>query len=152
VTRNVNTDLVAGIIGLVVAGVFWSSIDPDVGRLSIMFPRAMVVILALVAAALVVKGFVNAQRNDLFVDGNNLRWIVTGVIFFLWILATIYIGFWVSSVVGLTVMVYYLSRARITPTPRMVAGWLVIVMAEVTFFYLIFTKLLLVPLPQGWLF
>jgi hypothetical protein len=152
--KNANTDLIAGIFGFFITSVFWFSIDPDISHLSIMFPKAMVIIMGIIAAALVVKGLIKtkAQHGDMFTEGSNLRWIITGILFFLWVVAVAYIGFWVSSVVGISVIVYYLSRAVQRPSLVRVLGWVGIIIGEVTFFYLIFTKLLDVPLPADLLF
>jgi hypothetical protein len=152
--KNANTDLMAGIFGLIITGVFWFSIDPDISHLSIMFPKAMVIIMGIIAAALVVKGLIKtrAQHSDMFAEGSNQRWIITGILFFVWVVAVAYIGFWVSSVVGISVIVYYLARAVQRPSLVRVLSWVAIIIGEVTFFYLIFTKLLDVPLPADLLF
>lgn len=152
--KNANTDLIAGIFGLIITAVFWFSIDPDISHLSIMFPKAMVFLLGIIAAALVVKGMIKAkaQHGDIFAEGSNQRWIVTGILFFLWVIAVAYIGFWVSSVAGITVIVCYLARAVQRPSLLKVLGWVAVVIGEVTFFYLIFTRLLDVPLPADLLF
>jgi hypothetical protein len=152
--KNANTDLMAGLFGLIITGVFWFSIDPDISHLSIMFPRTMVIIMGIISAALVIKGLIRskAQYGDMFAEGSNLRWITTGVLFFMWVIAVAYIGFWVSSVVGITVIVCYLSLAVQRPSLLKVLGWVAVVSGEVTFFYLIFTRLLDVPLPADILF
>jgi hypothetical protein len=46
-------------------------------------------------------------------------------------------------------MAAYLATARRQITLGVLAIWLVIVICEVAFFYLIFTQLLHVPLPEG---
>jgi hypothetical protein len=152
--KNANTDLIAGLFGLVITGVFWFSIDPDISHLSIMFPKTMVILMGIISAALMIKGFIKtkAQHGDMFVEGSNVRWMITGVLFFMWVIAVAYIGFWVSSVVGITVIVSYLSCAVQRPSLLKVLGWVAIVAGEVTFFYLIFTRLLDVPLPADILF
>lgn len=152
--KNANTDLIAGLFGVVITGVFWFSIDPDISHLSIMFPKTMVIIMGIISAALVVKGLIKtkAQHGDMFSEGNNVRWIITCALFFMWVIAVAYIGFWVSSVVGITVIVSYLSSAVQRPSLLKVLGWVAIVTGEVTFFYLVFTRLLDVPLPADILF
>lgn len=150
--KNANTDLIAGIVGVILTGFFFFSIDPETSHLSIMFPKSLVIILGLVSAGLVVKGVINGQRGNMFAEGSNVRWLLTGVLLFLWIIAVIYIGFWVSTVAGIFTIVFYLSRARRRVSPAVALGWLAIVAAEVTFFYLVFTRLLHVPLPTGLLF
>ena len=152
--KNANTDLMAGLFGLTITGVFWFSIDPDISHLSIMFPRTMVIIMGIISVALVVKGLIKtkAQHGDMFAEGSNQRWIITGILFFAWVIAVGYIGFWVSSVVGILAIAYYLARAVQPPSLVKFLGWVAIVVVEVTFFYLIFTKLLDVPLPADLLF
>jgi hypothetical protein len=149
VIRNTNTDLVAGVIGLGLSTVFWFSIERDIMRLSIMFPKAMIAIMALISVVLLVKGFKKAEHQNLFDVGSNLRVAVTGLIFFSWGVAIAYLGFFVSSVVAIFAMAAYLAMARRQLTPGVLALWLVIVICEVAFFYLIFTQLLHVPLPEG---
>ena len=152
--KNANTDLIAGLFGMTITAVFWFFIDPDISHLSIMFPKAMVIIMGIISAALVVKGLIKtkAQHGDMFAEGSNQRWIITGILFFVWVIAVAYIGFWVCSVVGISFIVYYLSRAVQRPSLVRVLGWVAIVIGEVTFFYLIFTRLLEVPLPADLLF
>lgn len=152
--KNANTDLVAGTFGLIITGVFWFSIDPEISHLSIMFPKAMVMIMGIISAALVVKGLIKtkAQYGEIFAEGSNQRWMVTGILFFAWVIAIAYIGFWVSSVVGITVIVCYLACAVQRLSLLRVLGWVAIVIGEVTFFYLVFTRLLEVPLPADLLF
>ncbi len=150
--KNANTDLISGIIGLVTAMLFWLSIDPEVSNLSIMFPRAMIYFLVVFAVALIFKGLTRAHRVDMFAEGNNIRWIVTGILLFLWITGVAYIGFWVSSVVFISIIVYYLSLAQGKTPLLTVIVWVGIVIAIVTFFYLVFSQLLHVPLPADLLF
>jgi hypothetical protein len=149
VIRNANTDLLAGTIGLGLSLLFWFSIDREIMRLSIMFPKAMILIMALISVLLVVKGFMKADRQNLFDLGSNLRVSVTGMFFFAWGIAIVYLGFFTASVLAIFTITAYLATARRKVTPGTLAIWLVIVICEVAFFYLIFTQLLHVPLPQG---
>jgi hypothetical protein len=77
---------------------------------------------------------------------------VTGVLFFLWVLFMPVFGFFVSTVLFMTAIVGYLARARMRLTIGKFIVWVPIIIAEVTFFYLIFTKVLYVPLPEGLFF
>ncbi|MFZ0242815.1 MAG: tripartite tricarboxylate transporter TctB family protein [Desulfobacterales bacterium] len=151
--RDVNTDLVAGLLGLVLTGVFWYSIDPEIMRLSIMFPKAMIAIMGLISAGLVIRGFTKAAEHaDIFSVGGNLRVVVTGGLFFAWAIAISYLGFFVSSVLAIAGMALYLASARRRVGLPQIGSWTVIALAVVTFFYLIFTRILHVPLPKGWFF
>jgi len=149
--REVNTELIAGIAGLLLTAVFFFGLE-DVSWMSIIFPKTVVYIMAIISVLLVVKGFVKPSRHRIFSDGSNTRWIVTGILFFSWVLAMPFLGFFVSTVVFMTAIVAYLASARMPLTIMKFIVWVPIVIAEVTFFYLIFTKVLYVPLPEGMFF
>jgi hypothetical protein len=146
--RRANTDLLSGILGLAIAGVFWWS-RGDVGRLSIMFPHALLFLLATFSVALVVKGLVRPERRSIFAEGDRAKIIGTCAILFVWVVAISYIGFFLSSVAGFWGMACYLASSRRKVTMLLAAKLLCVVLVEVTFFYLIFAKLLYVPLPTG---
>jgi hypothetical protein len=101
---------------------------------------------------LVVMAFINPTHARIFSVGSNSRWIVTGILFFLWVIFMPILGFFVSTVVSMTAIVGFLARARMRVTIGKLMIWTPIVIAEVTFFYLIFTKILYVPLPEGLFF
>lgn len=149
--REVNTELISGIIGLIITSTFFFGLE-DVSWMSIVFPRTVVYILFLISAILVVLGFVKPTRRQIFNVGSNARWIVTGILFFGWVLCMPVLGFFVSTVIFMTIIVGYLAQARTTLTVKKFMVWIPIVIAEVTFFYLIFTKVLYVPLPTGMFF
>ena len=77
--------------------------------------------------------------------------MVTGITLFAWVIAINWVGFYVSSVVSISFLAYYLALARRQVPLRQFAVWVVIIAIEVAIFYLIFTRLLYVPLPEGWL-
>jgi hypothetical protein len=147
-TRRANTDLLSGIIGLAIAGVFWWG-RGEVGRLSIMFPHALLLLLAAFSVGLMVKGLVRPDRRSIFSEGDRAKIIGTCAILFTWVVAIPYIGFFLASVAGFWVMTCYLATSRRNVTPLLAAKLFCVVLAEVTFFYLIFAKLLYVPLPTG---
>ena len=147
-TRRANTDLLSGIIGLGLAGVFWWG-RGDVGRMSIMFPHALLFLLAAFSVALVVKGIIRPDRRSIFAEGDRAKIIGCCAILFVWVVAISYTGFFLSSVAGFWGMTCYLASSRRQVTLKLAAKLLCVVVAEVTFFYLIFTKLLYVPLPTG---
>jgi len=101
--KNANSDLWAGCIGLALSVAFWFSIDEEIMHLSIMFPKAMIAIMALISILLLIKGILKAERQDLFNVGSNRRVIITALIFFAWGVAISYLGFFVSSVLAILV-------------------------------------------------
>ena len=90
-----------------------------------------------------------ADRQNLFDVGSNLRVVLTGALFFAWGTAVAYLGFFTASVLAIFTMTAYLATARRKLALSVLTIWLVIVICEVAFFYLIFTQLLHVPLPRG---
>lgn len=146
--REINTLIISGIIGLLLTAVFFSHLE-NISWMSIGFPKTVVYIMGLVSVILVVLGFVKPSRDQIFNVGSNVRWIVTGVLFFLWASLMPVLGFFASSVIFMTAIVGYLARVRTEVTIKKFLVWIPIVIAEVTFFYLIFTQVLHVPLPQG---
>jgi hypothetical protein len=149
--REVNTDITGGIIGILLTAVFFFALE-DISWMSIIFPKTIVYLLALISGLLIFKGFLKPSRRQIFNTGSNTRWIVTGILFFLWVLVMPVFGFFVSTVVFMTAIVAYLAHARMPLTIGKLIVWVPIVIAEVTFFYLIFTKVLYVPLPEGLFF
>ena len=149
--REVNTEIVSGVIGLLLTAVFYFALE-DISWMSIIFPETIVYLMAIISGILVLKGFIKPSRHRIFNVGSNPRWIVTGILFFLWVLVMPVIGFFVSTVVCMTAIVAYLASARMPLTIKKFIVWVPIVIAEVTFFYLIFTKVLYVPLPEGLFF
>ena len=149
--REVNTDIIGGVIGLLLTAIFFFALE-DISWMSIIFPTTIVYLMAIISGLLILKSFLKPSRRQIFNVGSNTRWIVTGILFFLWVLVMPVFGFFVSTVVFMTVIVAYLARARMPLTIGKFIVWVPIVIAEVTFFYLIFTKVLYVPLPEGMFF
>lgn len=146
--REINTEITSGVVGLMLTAVFFFNLE-NISWMSIGFPRTVVYIMGLVSGVLIVMGLVKPSRHRVFSVGSNTRWIVTGVLFFLWVLLMPVLGFFISTVVFMTIIVGYLAGARQRLTIKKFMVWIPIVLAEVTFFYLIFTRVLHVPLPQG---
>ncbi len=149
--REINTEITSGVIGLMLTAVFFFNLE-NISWMSIGFPKTVVYIMGFVSGILVVAGFIKPSRDPIFSVGSNTRWMVTSVLFFLWVLLMPVLGFFVSTVVFMTIIVGYLAGARQRLTIKKFMVWIPIVLAEVTIFYLIFTKVLHVPLPGGTFF
>lgn len=148
IRQNVNTDLIAAIIGFSVMGMFWGA-RKDVGHLSIMFPNALLILIGIFSTILLAKAFIKADRDAIFSNGNQLRIIGTGAFLIVWVLGIMYIGFLTTSLIVFPVMVCYLASARQKFTLAKIAIWSAISCCEVLLFYFIFSKFLQVPLPTG---
>ena len=149
--REVNTEIVSGAIGLLLTAIFFFALE-DVFWMSNVFPKTIIIIMGFLACILVIRGIVKPTRDRIFNVGSNVRWMVTGILFFAWVLLMPVLGFFVSTVVFMTIIVAYLAQARMQVTISNFFTWIPIVIAEVTLFYLIFTKILYVPLPTGMFF
>ena len=149
--RQINTDLFSGFFGLAFAAFFWFSRE-GVGRLSIMFPNALLILAAVFSVALIIKGIVLAEHSQVFTEGNRVRIAVTAGSLFLWLLAIGNLGFYSASVVIFFFLVCYLASARQKLEPRRLILWLLIILGQVAFFDQIFARFLYVPLPRGLLF
>lgn len=149
--KNINTDFICGIIGFLIMG-FFLSFRGDIGRLSIMFPNAVLWIMAGISGALVIKGLARPEMRPFFTEGNHLRVIIAAATLFGWVIGIIWIGFYVSSLLAFSFLAYYLALARRKVSLPRLAVWIGIIALEIGFFDLIFSKLLFVPLPRGILF
>ena len=148
--KTVNADVFSGAVGLIVAAIFWFSIE-QVSWLSIRFPQYLIAIIVILSVVLLAKGWFKPEKLEVFNDGNNRRIVVTSASLFVWCIAINYIGFFVSSVAVIGFLAWYLARVRREVNLKTMALWLVIITVKVGFFYLVFTKLLYVPLPKGFL-
>src|SRR5690625_2623924 len=80
---RLNTDLAAGLFGLLFATVFWWS-RGGLSPLSSIFPEAVLTVMTVVSVALVIKGFVRADVRRVYDEGNRVRLLVTTLILFAW--------------------------------------------------------------------
>lgn len=149
--RPLNTDLLGGAIGLGLAALFWLTRE-QWSFWSAVFPNLTLAVLALLSVALLVKGFVRPERLPLIAEGNRVRVLVTAVVLLLWAFAIRPVGTLGSSLVAFWGLAIYLGSAGQRVTAVDAVKWLVVVAVELGLLYLIFTRILGVPLPRGlWL-
>ena len=137
-------DLLAGTILLVVSGVFWFQREPMTTSSSI-FPDFVLVVLALSGLAIIALGVLRADRSrePRQVDLRMLA-VAAGLVL-AWALAMGLIGFTITGTVGFVIMALLVREGR--PTTRTVVTDLVVGGVVVVGCFLIFTRVLLVPLP-----
>lgn len=148
--KEVNTDLISGLLGLILTGVFYFSTE-DISFLSIVFPSYLTYILGVISVSLLIKAWMKPAKRPIFTDGNNVRVIVIGATLLVWWMAIRIIGFFTASVLVMMFIVCYLALVQRRLTAKAVFLWTLIVVGEVSLFYLIFTRVLHVPLPKGFL-
>jgi hypothetical protein len=150
-TWRVNTDLAAGFIGLAFAAIFWFS-RGRLGPLSALFPETVLILTALISAMLLVKGAMRPSVRAVFEEGDRKRIVVITLILFAWWWLIGWLGFAVASVLVMLTIVWYLAMVEGQVRLPKVALWLGIVIVEVGFFYLVFTRLLFIRPPRGLFF
>lgn len=148
---RVNTDLVAGLFGLVFTAAFWFSMG-RLSTLSSVFPETVLALTGVISVALLVKGLLRPETRAVFDEGDRVRLVVTTAILFSWWWLIGFLGFFVASVLVFLLLVWYLAIAQRQVGLRRLGFWAVVVLAEVSFFYLVFSKLLYIRPPRGLFF
>lgn len=150
-TWRVNTDLAAGLFGLLFAAIFWLS-RGRLGPLSSIFPETVLMLTAAFSAMLLVKAFWRPSVRPVYDEGDRRRLVVVALILFGWWWLIGFIGFAVASVLVMLTLVWYLALVEGQVRLPQVALWLGIVIVEVGLFYFVFTRLLYIRPPRGLFF
>ncbi|MFP4137913.1 MAG: tripartite tricarboxylate transporter TctB family protein [Halomonas sp.] len=145
---RLNTDIAAGIFGLAFAALLWFP-RGDIGRLSLIFPRAVLVIMTLLAITLVIKGFVRPGGREIEITGSPRRLVTVIVGFFAWWGLVEVLGFLLATLIAFFLLTWYLARVESPVTGRRLLRWTPVILALVVGFYLVFTEVLNVRLPTG---
>jgi hypothetical protein len=145
---TVNTDFWgAGILFFFAIG-FWSQMDPDFTRYGAYFPNRLIPCLFILGVLLVVKGFVKPAYLPSFWKAMNASMIFTIATGVAWVFTLEWLGFAFSSIVAILALLIRFMPASLKQ-PALLAKYVVIALGEVGFIYLLFEKLLYVPLPVG---
>lgn len=145
---RLNTDLAAGVFGLLFAALLWFPRE-SMGRLSIIFPRAILVITVVISLALVVKAFIKPAARQVHIEGNPVRLVVMIAVLFVWWYAIGLLGFLLATAIVFFGLTWYLARVEGPVSMRRLAQWVPIVALLTGAFYLAFTQVLNVRLPSG---
>lgn len=145
---RLNTDIVAGILGLLIAAVFWLPREP-MGPLSIGFPRAVIAAMVVLSAVLIVKGFIRPSAREIEIEGDPARLLIMIGVLIAWWVGIRYLGYLVSTLAVFLGITVYLARVQRPVSGRDLLVWVPIVLAVVGGFYLIFVFVLNVRPPSG---
>lgn len=145
---RLNTDLAAGILGLAFAALLWLPRE-ELGRLSIIFPRAMIVITVLLSLALVIKAFVKPADRQIEIEGSPLRLVIGIAVLFAWWYAIGVLGFLLATAIAFFGFTWFLARIEMPVSARRLAMWVPIMALLIGVFYVAFTEVLSVRLPTG---
>jgi hypothetical protein len=148
---RLNTDIAAGLFGLAFAALLWFP-RSDIGRLSIIFPRAILIVLSLLAIILVIKGFIRPGGREIEITGSPRRLITVIIGFFVWWGLVEVFGFLLATLLAFYALTWYLARVETAVTWQRLLRWTPVILMLVVGFYLIFKEVLNVRLPSGLFF
>lgn len=144
-------------IGLAVLFVIFGAwVLSETGPMTAMgsvFPRAIAIAMIVFSVALIIQQLRRPARagSDPLVtpSGSSPRRIALAAVMAVWALAMPVVGFFVTSLLAFLVL---LAVANYDGwTVRRAVGYGAVGLAVVTGFYVLFVKILLVPVPGGWL-
>jgi hypothetical protein len=144
-----NADRVSAIIILGICAYFWVE-SRNFTRFGYLFPQVIVIILGLLSLALLVVSFVKPVERVLFKKEEGISYlpvVLSVVLMIAWVFFIKLLGFLVTSVVFVSLMLILFDRRK-----RSLGYYLVkvgTVALVVGAFYLFFARLLLVPFPRG---
>ena len=140
--------LVTAVAMLVVsAWVLWES--QSYTELAAVFPRTVALVLALASGILIVRCLMRLQLPAKVEAGSHLRRAVLVLALVGWVALIPVIGFFIASLLGFIVCGL---TARYEPWPmRRWVGFVTMALAAVALFYGLFSEVLKVPFPRGWL-
>lgn len=155
--RAVNTDLIAGLLGLGFTLLFFLARENWM-PLSAAWPNTILGFLLIFSLALLGKAVLAPQHWEIFREGSRRRILVAVASLIAWGLGVHYLGFASASFVVFMFLWWYVGHAVAetegTPeaAPSTVTAYLraaVVTAAVIGVFYVIFTRMLYVPLPGG---
>ncbi|MFY9382728.1 MAG: tripartite tricarboxylate transporter TctB family protein [Acetomicrobium sp.] len=143
-----NSDLYGGLVMLVFAAMFWFHIG-DFTKFGLMFPKVIIVLLAVTGIALIVKSKIKPQYVESFIKEINKYMAATMLWSLIWVLSANYVGFFVASTISMWAIQWTLSDERNLKTTIVS---LAVAIGSVFVIYHIFTQYLYIFFPQGFLF
>ena len=157
--KRANTDVLAGLTGVLVFGIFWLARE-DWRPSSAVWPESILYAIIVLSVILLVRGVIQRDVEEIFGEGSKRRMGVAAGGLALWGFAVYYMGFAVASFLMFVAFTWFVTRAEQrtspevapSPTPVTWAFWLGIIVFEIALLYIVFSMILLVPLPQGFAF
>lgn len=146
--RLARTELLCAGILLAVAVAFWVQRE-STGRLTEAFPDFVLVVLVLLAVGIAVRALLRKQgeaTDETPVSTVDKRFLAAAMVVLpVWAIGMGLVGFTISGVLAFVVLAQLIRRER--PRPVSVARDTVVGAVLVVAAFLVFTRVLLVPLP-----
>lgn len=147
-----NADRISSIAILGLCAYFWIE-SRRFTMFGLLFPQAVVIALGLLALALLIVSFFRKREKVKALEQTGVKYlniIAAGLLLIAWTFFIKLLGFVVTSAVFFSVIaIMFDSRKK---TALYLLKKIAVVVATVGFFYLFFSKVLLVPFPRGVLF
>jgi len=143
-----NTDLIVTIFMLIVVIVFWSQIQKLSSHLDIIFPKFILICMLILSLILLVKSLVKPDRKSLFLIKNKINLFTAVIAGILWISLFPVLGFFISSIIIFIFLTITLGE-KSEKTPKKIISTVIVSLILVITVYLLFSKVLEVPLPKG---
>jgi hypothetical protein len=143
-----NADLIVGCFTTAL-GIVVYAVTRDISPLGIVFVNTVLVIMGVLSAVILVKGFVRPERLKFFESAMERNNVVAGVgILLVYLIFLPLVGFLPASYVFYFVFNTYLTDDNRFATRNLIQSAAISVLV-VTAFYFIFHHFLEVPLPTG---
>ncbi|MBA2443593.1 MAG: tripartite tricarboxylate transporter TctB family protein [Rubrobacter sp.] len=146
IRQRINSDLVSGGVVLLAVLVFWSQRD-FTNPLARSLPDTILALLTVLALVLVVRGIVQPQSSSPFTGTKSLGLLVAVALLVAWVFLVSPLGFLYSGI-----LMFFVASLYMREWPIRVKGLIldaVVSVLVVGGVYLIFTRVLLVPLSPS---
>jgi hypothetical protein len=155
--RVLNTDVVSGVLGLAITLVFYSARE-NWTPLSAQWPNAILIFMGACSLLLIAKGLIAATRWPVFDEGNPRRMVWAMGLLVLWGVLLPRLGFILTSI-GMFYAFWFVVGQGVLREQNdsrqfpLLAHLRVLVVASMLVMgsHWLFSKILFVPLPRGFL-
>ena len=142
-----NADLIIGFSSLAVAGVVFVA-TRDLSRLGGLFVNYTLVVILILSALMLIKGFVKPQRLSFLESSAERNNVIIGVVILVvYLILMPLVGFLPASYLFYAIFNLYLAQDRWSL--KNILRSVLISAVVVTVFYMVFRFLLAVPLPEA---
>lgn len=150
---NTNVNMISGLVALILGGLFYiltygfPDIDTDILGPDFL-PKLYSVFLVIFGLILIINAIIKKKRETAEMRSTNhsfLYGLASMLIVFIYILVLPYIGFYISTILVMLALLYFLKVRNYVILFSVSLG-------TITFLFIIFEKLLKVPIPSGSLF
>lgn len=143
-----NTDLIVAIFMLIVVTIFWNQIQHLSSPLDIIYPKFILICMLVLSSILLIKSLIKPDRGALFLIKNKTNLCIAVITGTLWISFFSTLGFFISSMIAfifLTIIIGEKSEKNL----KKIISTIIVSSIIVIIVYLLFSKILEVPLPKG---